>query len=98
MNTPKKKDLVAIIKANPGCIATIDNDSWTLHRALPEGFMRWRDGAQGDWWGDPNNLLARADDEPFKWPKGKGDFASCCYGGDLLEALAIIAGMNVESV
>ena len=24
------KDLVHIIRDNPGCIATIDNDSWTL--------------------------------------------------------------------
>ena len=26
-----KKDLVAIIKANPGCVAIIDNDYWALY-------------------------------------------------------------------
>ena len=26
----KKKDLVKIIKENPGCIATIDNDQWWI--------------------------------------------------------------------
>lgn len=35
-----KKDLVAIIRANPGCIATIDNDNWKLHKPIPEGFLK----------------------------------------------------------
>jgi hypothetical protein len=27
-----EKDLVEIIKANPGCVAIIDNDSWALEK------------------------------------------------------------------
>lgn len=34
------KDLVKIIQENPGCVAVIDNDSWTLKKdtPLPEDF------------------------------------------------------------
>ena len=39
----KKKDLVQIIRENPGCIAVIDNDCWWL----------WRDEAHRDSGDDP---------------------------------------------
>ncbi len=32
----KMKDLVEIIKANPGAVAVIDNDSWTLWKQHPD--------------------------------------------------------------
>lgn len=79
-----KKDLVQIIKDNPGCVAVIDNDGWSL---FPASFAETGDG-------DP--LATDMDD--FK-PLGDGGYGSGhCYGGDILQALAQIVGIKVESV
>lgn len=87
-----KKNLVEIIKANPGCVATIDNDSWVLHKAKPETMPE-------DWdeWYEANQLAD--DSDTFDPPLGDGGYGSGnCYGGDILQALAIIAGVKIESV
>lgn len=79
----KKIDLVKTIRDNHGCIAVIDNDCWWL----------WRDEAH------------RASEEPplacdgEVRPLGDGGYGSGnCYGGDILQALAVIVGVRVESV
>lgn len=73
----RDKDLVEIIKANPGCVATIDNDCW------------WLCDAEG------NELCTDSDIKSL----GDGGYGSGhCYGGDILQALAQIVGIKVESV
>lgn len=32
----KQKDLVQIIRDNPGCVAMVDNDCWRLFKSDPE--------------------------------------------------------------
>ena len=86
-----KKDLVQIIKDNPGCVAIIDNDSWSLHKEHPYD----NDNADDDDWQEANRLCDYEDIETL----GDGGYGSGnCYGGDILQALAIICGINVESV
>jgi len=90
----EKKDLVQIIKDNPGCIATIDNDCWRIHKAPPKPESEMSDEEYDDWC--ENGELAR--DGQIK-PLGDGGYGSGhCYGGDILQALAIIVGIKVESV
>lgn len=73
------KNLVEIIKANPGCIAVVDNDCWSLYAA------------------DHEAVLVTSDDDLV--PLGDGGYGSGnCYGGDILQALAAIVGIKVESV
>ena len=79
-----KKDLVQIIRDNPGCIAVIDNDCWWL----------WRDEAHRD--SDDGEPLAS--DGEVKTLGDGGYGSGNCYGGDILQALAVIAGVRVESV
>jgi hypothetical protein len=87
----KKKDLVQIIRDNPGCFAIIDNDCWHLFKREPTEEELEAD----DSWHE-NNLLAR-DGEVEEL--GDGGYGSGhCYGGDLLQALAVIVGITVESV
>lgn len=94
MKETPKKDLVAIIKANPGCRAIIDNDCWSLHKAYPYNWDLMTD-KERDKWRDTSELAYDGDVKPL----GDGGYGSgCCYGGDILQALAIIVGINVESV
>ena len=83
MSKPKK-DLVQIIKDNPGCTAIIDNDCWWLVKAGAQPF----DHAEDD-------VLAQ-DGEVI--PLGSGYGSGCRYGGDILQALAAIVGISIESV
>lgn len=79
----KKLDLVQIIRDNPECVAVIDNDCWWLYR----------DAAHRDS-GDPP-LACDGDVKAL----GDGGYGSGhCYGGDILQALAQIVGIKVESV
>ena len=72
------KDLVKIIKENPGCKAIVDNDCWWIQN---------KDGTE----------LVCSDDKIVRI--GDGGYGSGnCYGGDILQALAKIVGMKVESV
>jgi len=77
------KDLVELIKANPKAVFTVDNDCWQMHSSR----RALNAGA------DP---IAR-DGEVYRI--GDGGYGSGnCYGGDILQALAIIVGVKVESV
>lgn len=92
----QKKDLVQIIRDNPGCVAEIDNDSWQLRKEVPEGFVDLHWTKQERWYDE--NQLACSDDK-FDPPLGDGGYGSGnCYGGDILQALAKIVGIKVESV
>ncbi len=92
-----KIDLVELIKANPGCVAIIDNDSWRLFKHDP--FENPHDEENG-WdaycaWEEANKI---ADDRSIK-PLGDGGYGSDNrYGGDILQALAQIVGIKIESV
>lgn len=83
MSTAEGKDLVQIIRDNPGCVAVIDNDCWWLYRNAED-----RDS-------DDAEPLA-TDGEVI--PLGGGYGSGHCYGGDILQALARIVGITVESV
>lgn len=88
------KDLVKIIKDNPGCVAIIDNDSWSLHREHPDKGPEY-DSPNREAWEKANEL---ANDGNIK-ELGDGGYGSGnCYGGDILQALAKIVGIKVESV
>lgn len=89
-----RKNLAEIIKANPGCVAVVDNDAWQLYKADPASAPQ--DPKGYDKWLEENELATDADE--FE-PLGDGGYGSGnCYGGDLLQALAQIVGIKVESV
>lgn len=89
------KDLVKIIKANPGCVASIDNDWWCLNKAPPKPISEMTN-EEHDKWGDTSELVSSSDEIK---PLGDGGYGSGnCYSGDLLQALAQIVGIKVESV
>lgn len=96
----KKKDLVQIIRDNPGCIAVIDNDTWWLLREpsnknpheddeTDEGYEK------AEAWDEANKL---ADDSDVKEIGDGGYGSGNCYGGDVLQALAKIVGIKIQSV
>lgn len=82
------KDLVKLIKANPGAVFTVDNDCWWMHRARKKGesIESWQETGE----------LANYEDVKVLGDGGYG--SGCCYGGDILQALAKIVGVKVESV
>lgn len=87
------KDLVQIIKDNPGCVATIDNDCWWINPAPPKPIDEMTETEIDNW---RENILAQ-DGEVI--PMGDGGYGSgCTYGGDILQALAKIVGVKIESV
>lgn len=86
-----KIDLAQVIRDNPGCVAIIDNDGWTLHRRHPNEID------DDDVEADTHNELACSGDDFGQL--GDGGYGSGnCYGGDILQALAQIVGIKVESV
>jgi hypothetical protein len=89
----EEKDLVQIIRDNPGCVAIIDNDHWSLHKQDPCENPHQDDEAYDAW--DEANKLAQADEVKRL---GSGYGSGNCYGGDILQALAVIVGIKVESV
>lgn len=91
--TERNKDLVQIIKDNPGCIATVDNDCWWLQAAPTKPIDEMTEDEREAWYDRP--YLA-SDSDVF--PRGSGYGSGCTYGGDLLQALAEIVGIKVESV
>ncbi len=92
----KKKDLIKIIRDNPGCVAIIDNDCWQLYREHPDKNPH-DEGDSKTWekW-DKANVLAR--DGEVKTLGDGGYGSGNCYGGDILQALAVIVGVKLESV
>jgi len=91
----EKKDLVHIIRDNPGCVAFIDNDFWRLSKGEPEpeGFENWSDSKQEEW--HESQELVTSDDDLVEI--GTGYDGGCCYGGAILEALAVIVGIELEA-
>lgn len=91
-----KKNLAQIIRDNPGCVAIVDNDCWTLYRAHPDTNPHEESGDfdAADDWLVANELASDSDVESV----GEGYGSGNCYGGDLLQALAEIVGIKVESV
>ena len=85
------KDIVKIIQDNPGCVAVIDNDYWCL-KTSNENLS---DEEYDDWL--EQVPLATSEDDLV--PLGDGGYGSGhCYGGHILQALAEIVGIKVESV
>ncbi len=77
------KDLVKLIKENPGAVFTVDNDCWWMHKSQKSKDNE-DDAIAGD--GEVKSL-------------GDGGYGSGnCYGGDILQALAVIVGVKIESV
>lgn len=92
--TDKKIDLVQIIRDNPGAVATIDNDWWELRKPKPENLS---EDEEEDWYDDSSNVLADSE-SPIIEPGDHGYGSGNCYGGDLLQAMAVIVGIKIESV
>ena len=88
------KDLVKIIKDNPGSVAKIDNDCWWLYSAPPKPVAEMSD-EEFDTWRD-NEVLAKNGEVKRLGDGGYG--SGHCYGGDILQALAVIVGIKIESV
>lgn len=99
MPTKPKIDLVQIIRDNPGCVAIVDNDSWTLYRVHPDQNPHNEETdeefSKADEWDKRNELASDGEVKPL----GDGGYGSGnCYGGDILQALAVIVGIKIESV
>lgn len=89
------KDLVQIIRDNPGCVAVVDNDYWVLYREDPYTAGPDELDPSYDQWERNNRLVADHEIEPL----GDGGYGSGnCYGGDILQALAAIVGIKIQSV
>jgi hypothetical protein len=97
MKKGQEKDLVQIIRDNPGCIATIDNDCWWIKKGTPhpDGFDNWSSAKQEEW--EEAQEIASSNDK-IKSVGMETYQSGNCYGGDILLALAVIAGIKVESV
>lgn len=83
------KDLIQIIKDNPGCVATIDNDAWWIHAAPPKPV----EGMGGDGYDDLGAGGELVHDGEVECGR-----SGHLYGGAILDALAKIVGMKIESV
>lgn len=85
-------ELAEIIRNNPNCVATVDNDCWWIDRENHDNAPD-DDDAYDEW--ERNNRLVSSDDVD----DSDGGYGSgCTYGGDILQALAYIVGITVESV
>lgn len=90
----QKNDLADLIRANPGAVFTVDNDCWWMHKAPPKPVHDMTCDEYDDW--QETGQLASDDDVT---PKGDGGYGSGnCYGGDILQALAEVVGVKIESV
>jgi hypothetical protein len=91
-----KKNLAQVIRDNPGGVAIVDNDSWTLYREDPANNPHDESGDfdAADEWSMANELASDNDVERVGDGYGSGNI----YGGDILQALAAIVGTTVESV
>ena len=82
------KNLVQVIRDNPGCVATIDSDNWSLRKGDKRPDFSDDDWEAEEAW-EATQKIAHSGEAGY----GSG----FCYGGDILEALAEIAGIKVES-
>lgn len=88
-------DLAELIRVNPNAVFTVDNDCWWMDRESydqapdddddPDAYDRW----------EKNNRICSSDDMGYT---GNGYGSGSTYGGDILQALALIVGVTVESV
>jgi len=94
------KGLAEIIRANPGCVAIVDNDCWTIYSAKYHSATKDEAEAEAyydaDEEFDTTQELATHSELDSNPDCGFG--AGACYGGDVVQALALIAGIHVESV
>lgn len=90
----QKKDLAELIRANPGAVFTVDNDCWWMHKAPPKPVDDMTDDEHDEW--QENGKLASDEDVISKGDGGYG--SGNCYGGDILQALAEVVGVKIESV
>lgn len=89
-----KKDLVQLIRDNPRAVFTIDNDCWWMLPAPPKPLDQMSDEELDAY--EAAEPLAR--DGNVK-PIGDGGYGSgSSYGGDILQALAVIVGVKIQSV
>ena len=86
-------DLVDIIRDNPGCIAVIDNDSWYIVKDCPN-WDALSDDERMQW--HETSMLVSSSDNIVR--RGSGYGSGNVYGGDVLQALAEIVGIKIESV
>jgi hypothetical protein len=94
----KQTDLVQLIRDNPDCHFEVDNDCWFMTREHPDKNPNdyADDELSYDRWNE-DNVLCSSDDDIVT--HGDGGYGSGnCYGGDILQALAKIVGITVESV
>ena len=88
------QELANIIQSNPGCVAIIDNDNWSIYSQ--RWFAETRDGidcSKGDeWYYDRLKEDERLVDS-YDISDG-GDR----YGYSVLLALALTAGIHIENV
>ena len=89
-----KKDLVQLILDNPGARFIVDNDCWWMELPYPADFDSWSETRQDEWRDEAqlakDGEVKRLGDGGY----GSGNF----YGGDILQALAVIVGVSIESV
>lgn len=78
--------LADLIRANPGAIVDLDNDYWRLNKSRPEDFDEEDDDVYDAWASQAE--LCTSDDF------GGGG----CSTEQLLYALALIAGIEIEHV
>ena len=89
----EKKDLAQLIRDNPGAVFFVDNDCWSMHPPQPKHEDNMTEGDWDNWQG------ARLATDGDVRPLGDGRYGSGnCYGGDILQALAAIVGVKIESV
>jgi hypothetical protein len=98
MKRQPRLDLIQLIKDNPGCHATIDNDCWWLDKQHPDNNPHdYTEEKAYESWEESNKLVSSSDN--YFVQTGNSIYQSGnCYGGDLLLALAEIVGMTTESV
>lgn len=88
------KDLVQLIRDNPGAVFTVDNDCWWMKPAPPKPLDEMSD-AECDAYSDVEPI-ARDGEVIALGDGGYGSGSS--YGADIMQALAVIVGVTIESV
>lgn len=90
-------ELVEIIRNNPGCEVRVDNNNWHILKGdpIPREYDDWDDDQQIEW--DESQEIASSYEGPYEL-NSSFDHGGNLYGGDVLAALAIIAGIKVYGV
>lgn len=84
----KKKDLVQIIKDNPGCVAMVDNDEWTIWSSPPKPENEMSYDEYDDWMLS-SELCRDGEHKEFSSRDSLDGFG-------ILMALAEIVGMKIK--